>query len=45
MTDQIWDFDFDDDNILKFWMKGASPDDYLEIDHFIDDLNGKSLIF
>ena len=34
----IWDFD--DDNILKFWMKGATPDDSLEIDHFIDDLNG-----
>ena len=44
----IWDFD--DDNILKFWMKGATPDDSLEIDHFIDDLNGNfnkyfSLIF
>ena len=34
----IWDFD--DDNILKFWMKGATPDDSLEIDHFIDALNG-----
>ena len=38
----IWDFD--DDNILKFWMKGASPDDSLEIDHFIDNLKSK-LIF
>ena len=39
----IWDFD--DDNILKFWMKGASPDDSLEIDHFIDDLNGNIYFF
>ncbi len=28
----IWDFD--DDNLLKFWMKGASPDASLEIDSF-----------
>ena len=35
----IWDFD--DDNILKFWIKGASPDDFLEIDHFIENLTGK----
>ena len=34
----IWDFD--DDNILKFWIKGASPDEILEIDHFIDNLQG-----
>ena len=31
----IWDFD--DDNLLKFWMKGASPDYSLEIDNFIED--------
>ena len=27
-------FDFDDDNIIKFWMKGASPDISLDIDSF-----------
>ena len=27
-------FDFDDDNIVKFWMKGASPDISLDIDGF-----------
>ena len=27
-------FDFDDDNIIKFWMKGASPDVSLDIDSF-----------
>ena len=27
-------FDFDDDNILKFWIKGASPDPVLDIDSF-----------
>jgi hypothetical protein len=27
-------FDFDDDNILKFWLKDASPDPVLEIDNF-----------
>jgi hypothetical protein len=26
-------------------MKGATPDDSLEIDHFIDDLNGNIYIF
>ena len=35
----IWDFD--DDNIIKFWMKGASPDSLLEIDHFINNLQSK----
>ena len=35
----IWDFD--DDNLLKFWMKGASPDDFLEIDNFIEKSQGK----
>lgn len=35
----IWDFD--DDNIIKFWMKGASPDNLLEIDHFINNLHSK----
>ena len=34
----IWDFD--DDNILKFWMKDASPDKSLEIDHFAENLSG-----
>ena len=29
----IWDFD--DDNLLKFWLKRAAPDDVLEIDSFI----------
>ena len=38
----IWDFD--DDNILKFWMKGASPDESLEIDSFIDNLQGKLMV-
>ena len=32
----IWDFD--DDNILKFWIKGASPDDSLELDHYIENI-------
>ena len=27
-------FDFDDDNILKFWLKDASPDPVLDIDNF-----------
>ena len=27
-------FDFDDDNMLKFWMKGASPDPVMDIDNF-----------
>ena len=36
---EIWDFD--DDNILKFWIKGASPDGLLEIDTFIDNLPSK----
>ena len=27
-------FDLDDDNIIKFWMKGASPDNSLDIDSF-----------
>ena len=35
----IWDFD--DDNIIKFWMKGASPDSLLEIDNFINNLQSK----
>ena len=29
-------FDFDDDNILKFWLKGASPDPTLDIDNFYE---------
>ncbi len=28
----IWDFD--DDNILKFWMNGASVDPFLDIETF-----------
>ena len=35
----IWDFD--DDNIMKFWMKDAAPDPMLEIDNFIDSIKGK----
>ena len=31
-------FDFDDDNIIKFWMKDASIDPVLDIDNF--DHNG-----
>ena len=27
-------FDFDDDNIIKFWMKDASPDPVLDINNF-----------
>ena len=27
-------FDFDDDNIIKFWMKDASIDPTLDIDNF-----------
>ena len=27
-------FDFDDDNIIKFWLKDASPDPTLDIDSF-----------
>ena len=27
-------FDFDDDNLLKFWLKDASPDPALDIDNF-----------
>ena len=34
----IWDFD--DDNILKFWMKDASPDKSLEIDQFAENISG-----
>ena len=27
-------FDFDDDNMLKFWLNSASPDPVLELDNF-----------
>ena len=27
-------FDFDDDNMLKFWLSSASPDPVLELDNF-----------
>ena len=27
-------FDFDDDNIIKFWMKDASPDPVMDINNF-----------
>jgi hypothetical protein len=30
----IWDFD--DDNFLKFWLDGASPDKNLDINSFTD---------
>ena len=33
-------FDFDDDNMIKFWMEGASPDPVLDIDNY--DLHGFS---
>ena len=29
-------FDFDDDNILKFWIEGASPDPTLDIDMYTE---------
>ena len=32
-------FDFDDDNILKFWINSASPDPWLDIDHIVDNIN------
>lgn len=32
-------FDFDDDNLLKFWMRTASPDPYLDIDFIADNLS------
>ena len=31
-------FDFDDDNMLKFWMKGASTDNNLDIDYIVDNV-------
>ena len=31
-------FDFDDDNMLKFWLKDSSPDPTMDIDNF--DRNG-----
>ena len=34
----IWDFD--DDNIIKFWLKNSSPDKALEIDNFIESMIG-----
>ena len=34
----IWDFD--DDNIIKFWLKNSSPDKALEIDNFIENILG-----
>ena len=27
-------FDFDDDNMLKFWLKDVSPDPIMDIDNF-----------
>ena len=33
-------FDFDDDNMIKFWMEGASPDPVLDIDNY--DIHGFS---
>ena len=27
-------FDFDDDNMIKFWMEWASPDPVLDIDNY-----------
>ena len=35
-------FDFDDDNLIKFWVEGASPDPVLDIDNYdIHGLSGK----
>lgn len=31
-------FDFDDDNLLKFWMPDGSPDPSLDIDFIINNL-------
>ena len=33
-------FDFDDDNLIKFWIEGSSPDPVLDIDNY--DKNGLS---
>ena len=33
-------FDFDDDNMLKFWLSNASPDPMLELDNFSQQGNG-----
>ena len=27
-------FDFDDDNLIKFWLSNASPDPVMELDNF-----------
>ena len=27
-------FDFDDDNLIKFWIEGSSPDPVLDIDNY-----------
>ena len=32
-------FDFDDDNLLKFWVREASPDPFLDIDYIADNLS------
>ena len=35
-------FEFDDDNLMKFWVEGASPDPVLDIDNYdIYGLSGK----
>ena len=36
-------FDFDDDNIIKFWLRDASPDPVMDIDNF--DHNGGTCKF
>lgn len=38
---QIWDFD--DDNYFKFWLNGAAPDPFLEVDTFVDIMNSKGM--
>ena len=39
-------FDFDDDNMLKFWLSNASPDPVLDIDNFSQQgKRGKTEIF
>jgi hypothetical protein len=37
----IWDFD--DDNMIKFWLKGAASDSAMELDTFVDHLQGKNI--
>ena len=38
----IWDFD--DDNMLKFWLEGASPDNRLNLNTYAKLPNGSSFL-